>query len=278
MSANHEIYRETSTEYLKKSAIIEIMKTIPNVVILTGSGISAESGIQTFRDSGGLWENHCIEDVATFDAFQRDPNFVQSFYNQRRRQLLSTDVAPNAAHYALADLGQHLKDNLLLITQNIDDLHERAGSRNLIHMHGELLKMRCIHCQKTFPIQRDISTQTTCPCCNQTQTLRPDIVWFGEMPYGLDEIYDAIHACDIFVAIGTSGNVYPAAGFVELAQKNSTHCIEINLEPSQTTTKFQQSLYGYATKTIPLWVNDFKRCYPTTKNKSIIQDYTGDKK
>ncbi len=184
-------------------------------MVLTGAGISVESGLPSFRGKGGLWEGWRLEDVATPEAFARDPATVQRFYDQRRRQLLSEDIRPNAAHLALADLERRWLGEVLVVTQNIDDLHERAGTRNLIHMHGELLKARCTACESVHPCRVDLATSHHCPTCAGENHLRPHVVWFGEMPLALDRIYDALTTCDLFVAIGTSGQVYPAAGFVE---------------------------------------------------------------
>src|SRR5688572_11753045 len=187
-----------------------------SIVVLTGAGISAESGIKTFRDNNGLWENHRVEDVCTPEAFTRNPELVQQFYNARRRQLVA-EAKPNPAHAALADFERNFGGDFILITQNVDDLHERAGSRNLRHMHGELLKARCSKTQIVVPWTANITADTPCPCCSKTGLLRPHIVWFGEMPLFMDEIEAALSRCDLFVSIGTSGQVYPAAGFVQMA-------------------------------------------------------------
>ncbi|MCT7361072.1 Sir2 family NAD+-dependent deacetylase [Thalassolituus pacificus] len=218
------------------------------IVVLTGAGISAESGIRTFRDAGGLWENHRLEDVATPEAFVRDPQLVQRFYNDRRRQL--KDVSPNPAHLALAAFEQQFSGDFLLVTQNVDDLHDRAGSRNLLHMHGELNKARCLLSGNITEHQGDISADVLCPCC-QRPSLRPHIVWFGEMPLYMDEICATLEQCDLFLSIGTSGHVYPAAGFVEVARQASAHTVEINLEPSNTEDAFAEHLYGQASQTLP---------------------------
>ncbi|TCJ98379.1 NAD-dependent deacetylase [Volucribacter psittacicida] len=229
---------------------------IAKVVILTGAGISAESGIKTFRANDGLWENHRIEDVATPKAFKRRPQLVQDFYNQRRRQLLSPEIQPNPAHFALAKLEQTLGDNLLIITQNIDNLHERAGSKNILHMHGELLKARCIGSGKVYPWQKDITEQDRCTCCQPPRQLRPHIVWFGEMPLYMEKIYQALAECDYFISIGTSGNVYPAAGFVKEANLQGAISIELNLKKSQGYSAFKQAIYGKASEVVPTFVED----------------------
>lgn len=227
----------------------------PKVVILTGAGISAESGIQTFRASDGLWENHRIDDVATPEGFWRNPELVQRFYNERRRKLFDPDIQPNAAHFALAKLEEKLAENLLLITQNVDNLHERAGSRNLIHMHGELLKVRCTHSGKIYDWQKDVTEKDQCECCTTPRKLRPHIVWFGEMPLEMERIYAMLNDCDFFIAIGTSGNVYPAAGFVQEVPVEA-ETIELNLEPSKVRSHFKQAKYGKASEIVPEFVDE----------------------
>ncbi len=230
----------------------------PRVVVLTGAGISAESGIRTFRASDGLWEDHRIEDVATPEGFRRNPELVQHFYNLRRAQLFEPQIQPNAAHHALAQLESALGDHFLLVTQNVDNLHERAGSKRLLHMHGELLKARCLEAGKVFPLDTEINAETICACCQKTGTLRPHIVWFDEMPLYMDEIEQAIRQCDIFVSIGTSGVVYPAAGFARLAKYAAgAKAIEINLEAADNHSVFDTHLYGVASKRVPDWVQAF---------------------
>jgi len=231
------------------------MKEYSNIVILTGAGISAESGIRTFRASDGLWEDHRIEEVATPEAFDHDPELVQRFYNMRRQPLLDNEVVPNMAHQALAELEKNFSGNLMLVTQNIDNLHEQAGSDNLIHMHGEILKMRCRATGHIFSCQRSLAVTDKCECCELPGNLRPHIVWFGEMPLFMEEIYQALENCDLFVAIGTSGNVYPAAGFVQIANQVGANSLEINLEPSNVTSEFNETMYGKATDVVPNWVN-----------------------
>jgi len=229
----------------------------PRIVVLTGAGISAESGIRTFRASDGLWEDHRIEDVATPEGFRRNPALVQNFYNLRRAQLLEPQIQPNAAHLALAQLESALGDNFLLVTQNVDNLHERAESKRLLHMHGELLKVSCVKTHQVFFYDCDITTESECACCHQTGTLRPDIVWFGEVPLHMDEIEQALSECDIFLSIGTSGNVYPAAGFVQLARYAGAKTVEINLEAAGNQRAFDTHLYGMASKMVPEWVSGF---------------------
>lgn len=230
------------------------MRAHKSIVILTGAGISAESGIKTFRASDGLWEEHRIEDVATPEGYEQDPGLVHRFYNMRRQQLLSDDIKPNAAHIALAKLEEDKNFNVLVVTQNIDNLHERGGTKNIIHMHGELLKSFCTRTGKRFWTEFDVTPQSVCECCQQKNTLRPDIVWFGEMPYQMDEIYQAISQSDLFLSIGTSGNVYPAAGFVEAANQAGGHTVELNLEPSLVQSAFKEKVYGKATEVVDRYV------------------------
>lgn len=236
-----------------------IPDSVSHIVILTGAGISAESGIRTFRGSDGLWENHPIEQVATPQGFQRDPALVHAFYNARRQQLLCDTVSPNPAHHALAQLERDFPGHVLVITQNVDNLHERAGSRNLIHMHGELLKARCMRTGLVHRIAESMNPSTPCPCCAVPGSLRPHVVWFGEMPLAMDEIYVAINGCDLFVSIGTSGNVYPAAGFVEMANQAGAFTLELNLEPTLTRTAFRRHLEGPASRLVPAFVEALLR-------------------
>ena len=224
--------------------------------MLTGAGISAESGLPTFRGSGGVWESYRVEDVASPDAFARDPALVHRFYNLRRRQLLTGDVKPNPAHIALASFEKRFPGEFLLITQNIDHLHEQAGSINVIHMHGELLKKRCQNCDHISAAREDIGIDQTCDQCGERSTLRPHVVWFGEMPIDIDRIYQALDICDVFLSIGTSGNVYPAAGFVEIVNTRGGHSVEINLEPSAVDSSFSQKIYGPAGETLPKFLDD----------------------
>lgn len=222
-----------------------------NIVILTGAGISQESGIRTFRASDGLWEEHRIEDVATPEAFARDPALVHRFYNARRTQLFSGEVRENAAHRALVGLQAAWPGHVTLVTQNIDDLHERAGS-TVIHMHGELNKLFCLHCDGVMVSERDCFPDTPCPHCRTRGSLRPDIVWFGEIPYHMNTIEKALRQAELFAAIGTSGQVYPAAGFVRLAKQAGAKTVEINLEP--TGAAFDEGYYGKATIEVPRFV------------------------
>jgi NAD-dependent deacetylase len=219
------------------------MPTYKRIVIVTGAGVSAESGLATFRGEGGLWEGHRVEDVASPEAFLRSPELVQRFYNMRRRQLLD-GINPNPAHYTLADFEERFtKQNgtFLLVTQNVDDLHDRAGSKNLIHMHGELLKARSTTSSKIVECRQDL----------KGTKYRPHIVWFGEMPFEMDKIYQELEKCDLFVAIGTSGHVYPAAGFVETAAHTQAHTVEINVEPGLQASSFNEQIIGVASTAVP---------------------------
>lgn len=228
-------------------------KAIPNIVVLTGAGISAESGLKTFRDSNGLWEDHRVEDVATPEAFVANPSLVYRFYNARRAQLQQELVQPNPAHRALALLAEKLGKHFTLITQNVDDLHERGGCHNAIHMHGELLSARCTASQQQFEWQNEFDDTTLCPCCSTT-SLRPDIVWFGEVPMHMDTISHALSHADVFIAIGTSGHVYPAAGFVQMAKYAGAKTIEVNLEPSTNNHLFDEAITGLASQAVPALV------------------------
>jgi NAD-dependent deacetylase len=227
-----------------------------NIVVLTGAGISKESGIDTFRDKDGLWTRVNIEDVATPEGFARNPVMVHDFYNQRRRGLRSDNIRPNAAHEALARLEAAWPGDVMVVTQNIDNLHEAGGSRNLIHMHGEMFKARCEGCQEVHAWVEDLSLETACPTCAAPGGMRPHVVWFGEMPFEMDRIYDALGRCKLFISIGTSGNVYPAAGFVQEATFAArAHTVELNLEPSEGATLFAEARYGPATEVVPRYVD-----------------------
>ena len=223
-----------------------------NLVILTGAGISAESGLRTFRAEDGLWEEHPVEDVCTPEAWARDPALVRRFYDARRAAAAAAE--PNAAHVALAELEAAWDGEFLLVTQNVDALHERAGSHNLIHMHGELDSGWCLACDTRSRWQGDLGANAACPRCGETGHLRPDIVWFGEMPYDMDRIDEALRRCDLFVSIGTSGAVYPAAGFVQTAKYVGARAVEINLEPSLGSLFFDERRYGPASEEVPAWV------------------------
>ena len=225
-----------------------------NIVILTGAGISAESGLQTFRAADGLWEGHRVEDVATPEAFARNPALVHEFYDARRTR--AAEVEPNAAHRALARLEAEWDGAVLVVTQNVDALHERAGTRNLIHMHGEVGSGWCLACDGRFKWEGAMGGEAPCQSCGMVGQIRPDIVWFGEMPYKMEAIEAALMNCDLFVSIGTSGAVYPAAGFVQTAKYCGARCLEINLEPSQGSLFFDERRYGAAGAEVPQWVEE----------------------
>jgi NAD-dependent deacetylase len=224
-----------------------------SVVVLTGAGLSAESGLHTFRDKDGIWSKYDYREVATPEGYRRNPGLVLNFYNERRRQ--NADVKPNAAHVALAKLEAEYPGRVLIVTQNVDPLHEMAGSKNLIHMHGEIAKALCGGCGTRHAAGLDdITTDSVCPRCSVAGKMRPDVVWFGEMPYRMEEIYDALHGCDLFMSIGTSGTVYPAAGFVLEALRVGAHTVELNLEPSEGASDFKEAIHGRATEIVPAYV------------------------
>lgn len=227
---------------------------ISNIVILTGAGVSAESGLATFRGPDGLWEGHRVEDVCTPEAYRRDPALVHAFYDARRAKLGT--AKPNSAHRALAQLDSEWARELLLITQNVDNLHERAGSKRLLHMHGELMKGWCLACDQRFAWAGSMGEGASCPACGIEGRVRPDIVWFGEMPYEMDRIDEALRHCDLFISIGTSGAVYPAAGFVQTARYCGARTLEMNLEPSLGSTMFEESRFGRAGELVPAWVDE----------------------
>ncbi|MEM1345450.1 MAG: NAD-dependent deacylase [Pseudomonadota bacterium] len=225
---------------------------LPETVILTGAGVSAESGLGTFRDVGGIWSQYALEDVATPEGYARDPELVLSFYNARRANALA--ATPNPAHDALARLLKAKAGEVVLITQNIDDLHERAGSEGVLHMHGELLRGLCTICGARCDWRQDMHVSDACPSCGGVGGMRPDVVWFGEIPYFLEEIATMLQNCRQFVAIGTSGSVYPAAGFVAEARAHGAETLEINLERSEVSSAFERRILGPASETVPEWV------------------------
>ena len=235
-----------------KALIAGLMANYQHIVVLTGAGLSAESGLSTFRDKGGIWSKYDYRDVATPEGFARDPGRVLDFYNQRRSA--HANVRPNGAHAALARLEHEHAGDVVVVTQNIDALHEAAGSQNLIHMHGELMKALCARCGARHAWVEDIALDTRCPMCGKTGAMRPDVVWFGEMPYHMQRIAEHLSAADLFVSIGTSGNVYPAAGFVAEARLNSAHTVELNLEPSEGASLFAEKIHGPATQVVPAYV------------------------
>jgi len=222
------------------------------IVVLTGAGVSAESGVPTFRSADGLWEGHRVEDVATPEAFEHQPAVVHRFYDARRAAL--AEVEPNAAHRALARLEAAVGDDLLVVTQNVDDLHERGGSTRLVHMHGRLRAARCVECGSRVKWYGELGHRPPCPAC-AARALRPDVVWFGEMPYDLDVIFGALDRAELFVSIGTSGAVFPAAGFVQQAVANGARTLELNLEPSAGTHLFDEARHGPASVIVPAWVD-----------------------
>jgi NAD-dependent deacetylase len=224
------------------------------IVILTGAGISAESGLPTFRDEDGLWHGHRVEEVATPEAFAVNPALVHEFYNLRRAALKT--VKPNAAHEAIAKLQREYSGEVVLVTQNVDDLHERGGSASLIHMHGELLKAKCTWCEKGQAWEDDLSVETKCPACHAADGMRPDIVWFGEMPFHMGEIERALERAKVFIAVGTSGNVYPAAGFVRTAHRVRARTIEVNLQRTEKSGAFEEHRVGKASVKVPKLVEE----------------------
>jgi NAD-dependent deacetylase len=227
------------------------MARYSSIVILTGAGLSAESGIDTFRSEGGIWSKYDWRDVATPEGFKKNPVLVYEFYNMRRRT--HKTVKPNAAHYALAKLeSDHA--GVTIVTQNVDALHEAAGSTSLIHMHGEALRALCALCGESHPWFEDLSQENNCPSCRKAGHLRPDVVWFGEMPYHMERIGELLATTELFISIGTSGNVYPAAGFVSAARENGAHTVELNLEPSEGASLFDEAHYGRATEVVPAYV------------------------
>ncbi len=229
------------------------MLNYKNVVILTGAGLSAESGLHTFRDKDGIWSKYDYRDVATPKGYWRNPALVLEFYNERRRQ--NAQVKPNAAHLALSRFEAEYPGHVLTVTQNIDPLHEMAGSKNLIHMHGEIATALCAACGGRHSIgHEDLTLGSVCPACGKEGTLRPDVVWFGEMPYRMEEIYRALSACTLFLSIGTSGTVHPAASFVLEAAQAGAHTVELNLEPSEGIDGFKEAIHGRATDIVPAYV------------------------
>lgn len=228
------------------------MAGTPTLFLLTGAGVSAESGLATFRGAGGLWEGRRVEEVASPEGFAADPELVHRFYNLRRRQL--SKVSPNPGHRAIARLQLGYPGRVVLVTQNVDDLHERGGSPEVVHLHGELLKARCVGCGAVAECRDDLFPDSACGTCGDP--LRPHIVWFGETPMRLDEVFAALAQCDVFAAVGTSGRVYPAAGFVELAHRAGARCLEFNLEPTATSPLFHETRVGPASETLPAWVEE----------------------
>jgi NAD-dependent deacetylase len=231
------------------------MSRYKRIVVLTGAGISAESGIATFRDRDGIWARVDLMDVATPQGFQRNPRLVLDFYNRRRRD--NRDAKPNEGHLALARLeAEHAANgSVLVVTQNIDLLHEAAGTRSLIHMHGQADRSLCNHCQARHPWgEEDLGVDQACAACGKAGGLRPDVVWFGEMPYHMERIYQELARADLFLSIGTSGNVYPASNFVAEARRAGAHAVELNLEPSEGASLFHEAHHGPASRVVPMYV------------------------
>ncbi len=228
------------------------MNTKKNLFILTGAGVSKESGIKTFREKDGLWENYKIEDVCTVEAFIKDPNLVNNFYNERRSSIIDQKILPNEAHYQLAKLEKKWKGDFILVTQNIDNLHEQAGSKKILHMHGSLDKCFCMNCGAEYKFNFDLSTEFVCKKCNVKGKVRVDIVWFGEQPKYLDKIYKYLDRTDVFLSIGTSNNVYPAAGFIDYLkhQKRKIDFYEFNIEKTSKSFLFTKSFIGPASETL----------------------------
>ncbi len=235
--------------FLFRFPVLCFLNAVQRIFILTGAGISAESGLRTFRDADGLWEGHKVEEVATPEAFAANPELVHNFYNARRSQLLT--VEPNLAHHALVQLQRKWGDRLTLVTQNVDDLHERAGMEKVMHMHGELLKQTCTNCGDVSDCADRMSIESQCEACGEIGCVRPHIVWFGEMPLLMDQIHSKLMQCELFISIGTSGVVYPAAGFAEEARRHGASLIEVNLEGTDISPIFDEHLQGAATDTVP---------------------------
>ncbi|MFA5949557.1 MAG: NAD-dependent deacylase [Hyphomicrobium sp.] len=226
---------------------------LKRIVILTGAGLSAESGLPTFRDPNGIWAKYDWRQVATPEGFAKNPQLVHEFYNMRRRA--HATVSPNSAHHALARLEREHPGDVWVVTQNVDALHEAAGSRNLIHMHGEAMRALCGACGARQSWTDDLSFATQCPSCGEAGGMRPDVVWFGELPYHMPRIMELVAKASLFISVGTSGNVYPAAGFVAEARANGARTLELNLEPSQGRSHFHEAIYGPATAVVPAYVD-----------------------
>ncbi|WP_424989875.1 NAD-dependent deacylase [Fluviibacterium sp. S390] len=235
---------------------------MPAIVVLSGAGLSAESGLGTFRDTSGLWTQYDLNDVATPEGFARNPQLVHDFYNARRANALASQ--PNAAHRALARLEAALGPELYCVTQNIDPLLEQAGMRRVVHMHGQLMRMQCAGCGHCWPAPASTRADDPCPACTRPHT-RPDVVWFGEIPYHMEEIADALESCAVFVSIGTSGSVYPAAGFVQIAREAGAHTVELNLEASETASQFDELRQGPASEVVTQWVEEILAAHSGTQ-------------
>jgi NAD-dependent deacetylase len=230
----------------------DVMKEVEKIVVLTGAGLSAESGLGTFRDKGGLWAQYDLNEVATPEGFLANPDKVHEFYNMRRKLMI--DAVPNMAHIALARLEKHFAGQVVEITQNIDDMLEKAGCMNVLHMHGTLFEARCMACHVVMQSPPELSTHMQCTSCERRKTLRPNVVWFGEIPMHMDEIANHLVDCDLFLSIGTSGTVYPAAGFVIAAKEAGAWTVEINLEPADNSSMFDEHITGRASEVLPEYI------------------------
>lgn len=230
------------------------MKHYNNIVILSGAGISAESGLATFRSADGLWNNHRVEDVATVEAFARNPDYVHDFYNQMRPELLA--AKPNAAHLAISELQKKYNANISIVTQNIDTLHEKAGNKNVFHIHGQINQIVCLNCGHVFETWGDVSSEDTCPHCNIRAMLKPNIVFFGENLLYMDKVEQLLNSCDLFISVGTSGVVYPAAGFVQIAKYHGANTVELNLEDTSNNYLFDRHIFGKAGTTLPTFIDE----------------------
>lgn len=240
-----------------------------SIVILTGAGISKESGLDTFRCEGGVWSRYSLDDVCTPQGYRRNPTLLHNFYNARRAQLAGGEVRPNPAHLALARLEREWPHEVLIVTQNIDNLHERAGSKKIIHMHGDLTKGRCDGCGRVLDWPGEMSVESVCPVCKARGRVRPHVVWFGETPLEMEAIFDALEHCRLFLSIGTSGNVYPAAGFVaHVRERTGATALELNLEPSKGATLFHDAIYGPAGQMVPRFVDDLLDGEPGRSTRS----------
>ena len=233
------------------------MSTYKNIVILTGAGISAESGLATFRASNGLWNNHKVEDVATIEAFERNPAYVHEFYNELKKELVK--AKPNKAHLAITRLQKEYDANISVVTQNVDTLHEKAGNQNIYHIHGQINQAVCLNCGKILETFGDVDTETVCPHCHIAGMMKPNIVFFGENLLCMDKVDRLLSECDLFLSIGTSGVVFPAASFVQIAKYNNAKTYEFNLEPTSNNYYFDHHVYGPAGTTLPAFVDEMIR-------------------
>ena len=225
-----------------------------HIVFLTGAGISAESGLATFRSENGLWNNHRVEDVATIEAYLRNPDYVHQFYNDMRPELFKAE--PNPAHLAITDLQSNYPAQIDIVTQNVDTLHEKAGNKNIYHIHGQINQIVCLNCGHVFETWGDISSEDKCEKCGVVGMLKPNIVFFGENLLYMDKVDNLLKSCDLFISIGTSGVVYPAAGFVQIAKMFGADTIELNMEQTSNNRLFDRHIYGPAGTTLPALVQE----------------------